>query len=460
VESGPIGHLSHLNARLSTSDATRAWMEPGSFDPAFRIAWETNSAQYYAGYSGLRNAVGGRSLYWGGAVLPIESWALSDRSWPDAVRHDLTVSWQDHEGLYDHVLAELRSWSNQVQPANPDSDPLIDVLRSAGYHAAGPPPKAVRFEEGGRWTAYSPLDVLLTEAADADLVRSRGPAPLIYVDAPIARVGLTEARGVELEIRSQGSVGSVHARTAILAAGTIENARLFASVNEAPTSGSRRFEIYDHLVQGFVAFLPRHLLGSSDSARTAFAALIPSAGAKHSNLFVAADLQGDMWTIHAWEMGEQLPSEENSVEIAVDGAALPVVNAGLSHGDMEVIDAQQASLNELWSRLSSLAGVPPAKLDFEPFGGRRNTYAELVRRLREGDADQGAAGAQTYYCPIGTIDHEGGTLPYGWCLDDQSRVKGMEQIFVVGPASFPRMGAANPSLTTIALARRASAFVT
>jgi choline dehydrogenase-like flavoprotein len=461
LEAGATGHLSHINTRLSAGEATRTWMEPASFDPAFRIAWETRSSPYYAGYSGLRNSVGGRSLYWGGAVLPIEPWALGDPSWPTAVRDDLTVSWQGRAGLYDQVSAELRSWSSRPGTSDGESDPLLDALRSAGYRGAVPTPRALRYAADGRWAAYSPLDVLLTEAADPELVRSRGPAPVVHVDALTVRVHPTGAGGAELQVRSQSGVDTVRAGTAVLAAGTIENARLFAGALEAPAGGVVRLEIYDHLVQGFVARLPRALLGSSDPARTAFAALIPSTAAKRSNLFLAADLQRDMWTVHAWEMGEQLPSDENAVEIAVNGhAGLPVVHAGLSGEDREVLAAQQDSLGELWSRLAALAGLAPAELDFEPFGGRRNTYAELVRTLREGSADRGPDGPQTYYCPIGTIDHEGGTLPYGRRLDDRGRLDGMDQVVVVGPASFPRMGAANPSLSTIALARRAAAFVT
>jgi hypothetical protein len=53
---------------------------------------------------------------------------------------------------------------------------------------------------------------------------------------------------------------------------------------------------------------------------------------------------------------------------------------------------------------------------------------------------------------LGGEDHEGGTLPLGTVLDDRHRLAGIAGLYVAGPATFPRMGAANPGLTTMALA--------
>jgi len=59
-----------------------------------------------------------------------------------------------------------------------------------------------------------------------------------------------------------------------------------------------------------------------------------------------------------------------------------------------------------------------------------------------------------YCAPLGSVDHEGGLTPLGDVLHESGEVSGISGLFVVGPGTFPRSGAANPSLTTLALARR------
>jgi len=58
----------------------------------------------------------------------------------------------------------------------------------------------------------------------------------------------------------------------------------------------------------------------------------------------------------------------------------------------------------------------------------------------------------TYSFPLGTENHEAGTLPLGSILDDDHQFRGLAGLYAVGPAVFPRAGAANPALTILALA--------
>jgi len=238
-------------------------------------------------------------------------------------------------------------------------------------------------------------------------------------------------------------------------------ARLLAASylsNSNELSDTWRFNLFDHIVQGFVVRLPARLLPLPQlGSGVLLSAIIPGDETKRSNLFVTAELQGDSWFLDAWEMGEQLPSGSNWVEFSIPSKdQTPLVHIGLSSEDMAVIEQQQGSLNELWSRLTEMADVSKSELVFQVYGGQDNTYAGIVRSGGLGTHDQRV---RTYYCPLGTIDHEAGTMPYGIMLDNKGRLQGGEQIRVVGPASFPRMGAANPSLTTIAIARRTAALI-
>ena len=73
------------------------------------------------------------------------------------------------------------------------------------------------------------------------------------------------------------------------------------------------------------------------------------------------------------------------------------------------------------------------------------------------DAVRGMATNQpvTWSNTLGTEDHEGGTLPLGGILDDDGEFRSVRGLYAAGPATFPRLGAANPSLTTLALVHRA-----
>ena len=72
---------------------------------------------------------------------------------------------------------------------------------------------------------------------------------------------------------------------------------------------------------------------------------------------------------------------------------------------------------------------------------------------------------QDYYSPLtyvsylGTVEHEGCTLAYGNVLDDNNEFVSLPNLYAVGPCTFPRMGAANPGLTSLALVRRLASIL-
>lgn len=61
--------------------------------------------------------------------------------------------------------------------------------------------------------------------------------------------------------------------------------------------------------------------------------------------------------------------------------------------------------------------------------------------------------------PLGSEYHESGTLPLGDVVDDDLAVRGITGLYAAGPCVYPRQGAANPSLTTLALSRRLAAHL-
>jgi choline dehydrogenase-like flavoprotein len=154
--------------------------------------------------------------------------------------------------------------------------------------------------------------------------------------------------------------------------------------------------------------------------------------------------------------GEQLLSLGSYVECTPTGPApWPVtVRGALAAEDQALLDAQRDHCQEPWDAVAACADSSARRLPFEDFdrAGRTNAV-QLPEHLGAVD------GHPVTSSVLGGEDHEGGTLPLGTVLDDRHRLAGIAGFYVADPATFPRMGAANPGLTTMALARRLSACV-
>ncbi|MBI2709994.1 MAG: hypothetical protein HYX34_09900, partial [Actinobacteria bacterium] len=447
---------------------------------------------YVDGWAG-RLAVGGRSLLWHGVCVRIEDWALD--SWPAAVRRSLVGTSTD-PGLYAAVEADLAAWTGRplAAPRHDGEAELASALEAAWPSPAGAPgsvgvvPLAARGADaqarsaapeassprvgagadsapdvgpglaGGAERAYTPLrdrpELGSLAAGGSPRLLSGCRAVTLLRPAP----GPYGAPGVRLA-HVNGTVEDIRARAVIVAAGALETTRLVARLE--PSSPIRGLN--DHLVQGFVVRLPP---GPATAALPPAAFVMRRGSADdRSNVFIRLrPLPAGLGTLlDVWAMGEQWPSEATRVEVvARDGHVQLAIEAGLSDDDREVVALQRRALHDTWRKLADVAQItgaatgagparPPAPLVFEgdllanprPFGA-----------AAAGAGDLEAGRPVTYSWPLGTVDHEGGTLPLGDRLDEDGGLPDAPGVHVTGPATFPRPGAANPSLTTLALARR------
>ncbi|MBW4720415.1 FAD-dependent oxidoreductase [Saccharothrix obliqua] len=427
VEAGPGEDRRHVNAAVKPARAEEMWTDVRT-DEHYRRPWTSASGPHFGDGAGLRSRLGGRSLYWHGVLLPVEEWALREPWWPTAVIDDLTRSWRGGPALYDRVRAEL------LGPVAPV--PAVDV----GGFALVPPPRAVRFDpvEPERWSAYSPLEHWADDAARAVLACGTGVAGIEVRDG--------RARGAVLADGTR-----VGAERVVLAAGAVESTRL--AVQALATTGAPPVltGLVDHLVQGFNATVPADGLPEGRFFRYA-----PVAGESRSNLFVEGvpNSTGGV-ELEVWVTGEQVPSAAGEVRCAPDGPwPWPTeVRAGLSAEDTGVVRAQQDVLGAFWDALCAVQGRPGSALEFgADFLSPVRTLRQVRARLRHDGP--GLTAPVTWASPLGTEDHEGGTLALGAVLDDRHELTAVPGLHAAGPATFPRQGAANPSLTTLALARR------
>jgi choline dehydrogenase-like flavoprotein len=446
LEAGPADDLTHINTAHDADTALRMWVEPYT-DPYFWRPWKTVSEPHYGGAAGLRKRMGGRSLYWHGVTLPLESWALCQPWWPASIVRDLTESWRGGPSLYELVADELRVWREADGPSAEPAAPL----RVGGYRLVETPQAARGIAAGGDkpWCAYSPAYHWADGAADTVAVA---------VGAEV--VGVTVANGAVSGVQvNRGGEQHIAADRVVLAAGTIENTRLAVQTWDNagcllpdPIAG-----LVDHITQGFVAVLdaaslPERIVALAD--RDSFF-YCPASPLARSNLFVRLyrNLAGGV-VLDAWAMGEQTPSAETIVEYTAT-ASWPwevAIRAGLADEDRQLVSAQRDELDTFWQAWCDDIGTEHgAGLTFPAFETPERTLEEVMPGIAEAAPDDTPI---TWCGPLGSEYHEAGTLPLGSAVDENHQLVGVPGLYVAGPATFPRIGAANPSMTSFALAKR------
>jgi choline dehydrogenase-like flavoprotein len=453
IEVGRRSAADHMNMIHSVAEIEDMWRIPRA-DPALWRPWDSSLPPHYSGATGLRSHLGGRSLYWHGVVLRLDPWALdTPGTWPD----NLVGPQPGRPGLYDPVEDELAAWSGRPlqAPRSDGEESLLAWVRSLGYENAERAPLAVQrldTADGPRWRAYSPL------YADASPAPRGLTQPRISVGERALAVSLARGRpAVLLQDRGTRRVRREEADAVVLAAGTIENTRLLAQLMaERGVEQHRYAGLNDHIVQGFAVFVPRSPWGR----RGADGACLMAGGDEksRSNLFIklhdGPDPSGVIFS--AWEMGEQEPSDVNAVGFPERGALpwRPVVDVGLTGNDENVVAGQRDRLQAVWDAVARALGLPRARLSFGDF--------LVVPRDIAGYLPKAVASPGTpveFVSTLGSVDHEAGTVPYGGWLGPSGQVTGAPAVFIVGPAAFPRSGAANPSLTILALARHVADHV-
>lgn len=453
------GGMSGLEAACELANDDVEVLVVDAAAPAHRRPEETKTARWSTTWPphfvdvGAPELAGGRSRRWHGVVIRLEPWALGDRAWPDPVVAALEGT-TGHPGLYDEVEADLTAWRGSALDlaAGQSEEDLVEAVAVWAGEPARVVPRAVRQHapvSSPGVGAYTPID-RWTDIVSARGIRGRADLGLASMAVEVlTRRG--RAVGVRLLDLATGCVSTIAAGAVLAAAGTFENTRLVAQTR----TGRATFAgLHDHLVQGFVMQLPPEALGLGEEAEGF--TMVQGTPESRSNLFVrvrtAGFGRGDV-VVDVWAMGEQRRGGDVRFAAASPPPWPAAVVPSLDWADEAVLDSQRRWLDRVWVAIAATAGRSAPPLEIPDF--RQNP-----RPFEAALAEAGEAGSPIGYSwPLGTVDHEGGTLPLGSRLDDRGAVPGLEGFYVVGPAVFPRAGAANPSLTTLALARRTARAV-
>lgn len=437
LEAGPADDLRHKN-NLPEDTGLRLW-HTAAEDPYFARSWTSDRPPHFHRASGIRRRVGGRSLYWHGVCLPIETDVL--RAWPRPVVEALGSV--DGSGLYADMVRRLEQWLGAPLDScrGPLEAALLKWLLSQGYFARTVP-QAARFDPAtGVRVPYSPVEHWLTKDARA--------LPPVHAKCEVLEMAPTSSGQVALTCEVAGTPRVLVAQRVCLAAGTLPTSVLagrlmmrVAGTDECCLKG-----LNDHIVQGFTVSLPRRILALPRLPGHALA-YVPRVDPTESNLFldVTDTSDPDRVLLTAWTMGEQL-SGESAVRIPRDTGSPTVVDVRFSEHDHRVIRHQTRQLMDLATRLAAA----PFLVDDWHFAEGSPEY--LPARMRAGAHGDDGIAFLPYVYPLGSVDHEAGTLPLGSPVaDDYGALRCLPAVRVAGPATFPRSGAANPSLTNMALA--------
>jgi choline dehydrogenase-like flavoprotein len=452
LEAGPADDVAHINSVNDAQDALRFWLEPG-VDPHHWLPWTSASEPHFKVMAGLRRRLGGRSLYWHGVILELEPWALAEPWWPAEIVEELTTRWQGGPGLYDVVRSELAAWTG---PRADASEPL-----ELGGHHLVPVPQAIRSAPGGdgqRWAAYSPASYWTAE-------RRAAAGTQIVPDAEVLTTTVSEGRvsGVVVRLPGESEPSVIHSDVVVVAAGTVENSRLVVQTLEQagrPTDHTVH-GLVDHIVQGFVAALPAEdlpaeIVGLADRDAFFYA---PGPEETRSNLFVSLYRNSTGAVVFdVWTMGEQLPSEAGQVR-CLPGSSPQwevQVSTEVSSVDRDVIAAQRDVLQRFWAAVPGLVDTARPVLKFPSFDNPDQTLESLLLTV---DAMAPTGLPMAWNGPLGSEYHESSTLPIGRLLTTEQEVVGVPGLYAAGPCVYPRPGAANPSLTSLALAKRLAAVL-
>lgn len=438
------GGLAGLEAAISLAGgSTVEVIERGPTIRRHHVNWDTKAypgdakIQRWTGDGwgaggGLAERLGGRSLCYHGVLLPIESDALAD--WP-AECVDALVG---PGGYYERIMQRLKPSYPELHPEGAPAAPLAAL----GFRRV---PQAARFcGETGRFEAYSPLVAVHRLATNSQVRISRGTVQRLR--------SMRSGRWLVDVIGAGGQTATTGPFDAcVLACSAIENVRILsATLDRALTT-----QITDHFALGTLVRLPpgpplepfRHSMLWAGYRR------LPELAA---NVFVheaAPVLPSGDRILDICAVVEQSTSRGGYSALTVerradDRPASVHINGRIAEADRCRLGAVSRTVVDLARRLSAgellaLDGGP----DDEP------SYDSALERILGGAAGRYAR----YAFPYGAFEHESCTHPLGADgpigVSSACEVQELPGVYVVGPGSFPRPGAANPALTVLALSQ-------
>jgi choline dehydrogenase-like flavoprotein len=462
--------------------------DPGAQNLVWGHPWHSNQA-----FPGLAYCIGGRSLYWGGWSPRLTAADLGPRpsdqvAWPADAAAYLLANYKSVEtemgvfpttdyisgSLFDSLKARFASVVGAGQ-----------LVEEAPLAVQGQSPASGLFPFDKYSSAY-----LLFDAVREDIGRrwrnsiDAWRRLMVLPRAQVVRLNTSGNRATELELRVNDQQQFLRPPlispdcTFVLAAGTIESTRLALDSLPAPAMGANRMgsNLMAHLRSDITARIRRSAIPGLSAQPTdlEIAALLvrgtTSDGHEyHLQVTASADSGSDVNLFTAvpdLDLLDALRANQDPGFIAI---TLRAIGQMIGHPGAQPGDTRQSWVN-LALQSDPRTGTPRAWVNLDPSDADNAAWTEMehaAETLAKAVAGDPAniQNLKTSRNKIGTTHHEAGTLwmgsPGASVTDSFGKFHHLANTYVAGPALFPVIGSANPSLTATTLARRtAQAIVT
>ena len=481
---GSVGGPKYLRSRDDASGAQNViWGMP----------WISNEV-----FPGLAYCVGGRSLFWGGwspsltpddllnwpndAVTYLNDTTIGYARTADEIGAALTTDFITHTALFNAL-------QSRIQAALPLSG-LTDA-GEAPLAVVGAAPKSGLFAFDKFSSAPFMMDAIRNDAAvnGGDTRRRIFLVPRTQVH----QLSMTGNRVTSLDmsvagVRQQFSVAP--GCNVVLANGTVEATRLAL---ESLGVGSQQFgsprvgNLMAHLRSNITVRVKRTALGLTAPVELETVALLArgsALGRRFHHQITAADVAGPNPEAAMWSMVPDIDvidslltnEDPNWVSITLRGIGEMEGQPAVANIDpaRSWIDLSQetdqwgmrrayvnlvatANDRKLWQAMDksafdlalAIAGNNKANIEY---------WNAPAAQWQATQPQPDANGRGFWQDKLGTTHHEAGTLfmgtPGSSITDTNGKFHGKDNVYVAGPAVFPALGSANPSLTALSLTRR------
>ena len=473
-------HVQNLS-RIGLNAAGPVTVDPGTpRERVWGLPWRSN-----VGFPGLAYCIGGRSLYWGGWSPRLTDADL--KNWPAELKTYLKANYNDTEKeigvdpATDFISGELFDALKAAMDKAAKKAATVDGVEVAPLAVQGSAPAPGIFPFDKYSSPPILIDAIREAAGSPDSTRRLFLVPHAHVAKLHNNNGLINS--IELYYNGQQKFISVLPDCAVvLAASTIESTRL--ALESFPASLMGR-NLMAHLRSNTTVRIPRAVLGALPKQLAAAAMLVRGStpqGRYHLQVTAAAvnspDAESTMWRLvpDLDLLDQLLASEEfDKVTITFRGIGEMIgdksatsTNPGTSWVDLSPFERDEFGMRRAYANLvatpqalafwatmdqaavglaQALAGSP-ANIEYF-YDGAWHSAPPPSGKVRDG---------------LGTTHHEAGTLwmgtdPNTSVVNLDGRFHHIQNAYAAGPAVFPALGSANPSLTALTLARRTAAAI-
>jgi choline dehydrogenase-like flavoprotein len=508
LDAGPLLVTEHvqnlsrigLNAAGAVPVASNA-VDPGTRERVWGIPWRSMVA-----FSGLAYCLGGRSLYWGGWSPRLTPTDL--QQWPQEIRDQL----QNPAGVAcdpnpvpgarpideycrtereigvvpsgDYISQELESKLRARMQAVRAAVPTVEAIEDAPLAVQAAPPASGLFSFDKWSSAPIFVDAIREDAnraigvggPDSNWQRRLFFVPRVHV-ARLLMTGSAVTRIEAWEGDQQRFLDISPQCAVVLATGTIEATRLALASFPTPLMGRN---LMAHLRTNTTVRIHRSALGLALADPLQAAALLVRGstpdGRYHLQVTAAAVRGGSEDTM--WQAVPDIDLLDRMLQgQREEWVVITLRGIGEMQGDRDPTKPKATGAPPSWIDLSDQAEpLPP----FSPMPTQQvqRAWVNLVagnaeKRLWQAMDDAALALARKLANDdpaliqvlgqqrdgLGTTHHEAGTLwmgtdPARSVTDLDGKFHHVSNSYVAGPALFPTLGSANPSLTALTLARR------